>query len=254
MSTKGFSMSNIKRPSLHFAELSRLAYKKASYVKKRAQKLGYPSTELFDKSGSECLVLENDTTVVLAFRGTEVKEFSDIAADLKAWHSKSETVGKVHAGFFDYLELLWEPLLTHINTNARKRKTLYITGHSLGAALAVLAGSRLQDRVAAVYTYGCPRVGNRKWYKNIKFTHYRFVNNNDIVPRVPPVWLGFRHCGTERYIDYDGDIVKMTVWARFRDSLRGHWDNWRQLKFFDSISDHKIENYIARIRKIKNID
>lgn len=244
----------IKKPSLHFAELSKLAYKKANVVKTKANKLGYTSTELFDYQGCECLVLENDEVLVLAFRGTEVKELSDIAADLKAWRCKSDTTGRVHAGFYDYLDALWTPLYKHINARVRKNKNLYITGHSLGGALAILAGSRLQSRVKAVYTYGAPRVGNRKWLKNLLFDHHRFVNNNDIVPRVPPILIGFRHCGTEKYIDYDGDLVKMTFWARIKDSVRGHWDSWKKFKFFDSVRDHSIDEYISKIRKIKNID
>ncbi len=128
-----------------------------------AHELGYTKTKLIDRKGAECLFLENSERIVLAFRGTEPKEFSDIKADLKAWKRTSETWGMVHAGFYDYLERIWDTVENHINYGKREEKELYICGHSLGGAMATLAASRLGDRVVACYTYGSPRVGGRDW-------------------------------------------------------------------------------------------
>ena len=36
--------------------------------------------------------------------------------------------------------------------------------------------------------------------------HYRWVNNNDIVTRVPPTWWGYCHGGREMYIDCKGRV------------------------------------------------
>ena len=52
-------------------------------------------------------------------------------------------------------------------------------------------------------------------------THYRWVHNNDVVTRVPPVWMGYRHCGNEIYLDRYGRIRKLTGVLRSRDRWRG---------------------------------
>ena len=64
---------------------------------------------------------------------------------------------------------------------------LFITGHSLGGALALLATKLVAPDVnGACYTFGAPRVGNYECFRFLKTPVYRIVNSSDIVPRVPP--------------------------------------------------------------------
>ena len=158
-------MSSIENPGLHFATLAKIAYLTEKESKPHAHTLGYTKTKLIDQKGAECLIVENSERVVLCFRGTEPKEFSDIKADLKAWKRRSETEGMVHAGFYDYLDRIWDNVHAYVTTPARKQKQLFICGHSLGGAMATLAASRL-DNVSACYTYGSPRVGGSFWKHN----------------------------------------------------------------------------------------
>ncbi len=75
----------------------------------------------------------------------------------------------------------------------RGMRSLWITGHSLGGALAVLATAKLRfekaQPVSGLYTYGQPRVGDFEFCSRFDqgFGDYtfRFVNFQDIVPRVP---------------------------------------------------------------------
>ena len=84
-------------------------------------------------------------------------------------------------------------------------KQLLITGHSLNAALATLYADRIADTSSACYTFGSPRVGDKKLIDNMNFTCYRIRNNNDIVTRVPPEWIGYTHKSDELlYFDVDG--------------------------------------------------
>ena len=49
------------------------------------------------------------------------------------------------------------------------------------------------------------RVGDKKLIDNMNFTCYRIRNNNDIVTRVPPEWIGYTHKSDELfYFDVDG--------------------------------------------------
>ena len=97
--------------------------------------------------------------------------------------------------------------------NNIKRK-IWITGHSLGAALATLAADRYRN-VKGLYTYGSPRVGDKDFKKNFRMNTYRFVNNNDIVTKVPPAGM-YRHVGELRHIDGDGVIRDKT----------NPWEGW----------------------------
>jgi len=81
-----------------------------------------------------------------------------------------------------------------------QNKKLYITGHSLGGAMATICASRMVARgivVSGLYTFGSPRVGDAEFVAHLGTTHFRFVNNNDIVTKAPPLMCGFRHHGQE---------------------------------------------------------
>lgn len=240
-------MSEIEKPGLHFATLAKIAYLTEDESRPIVHTMGYTESVLVDHKGAECLIVENSERVVLCFRGTEPKEFSDIKADLKAWKHESETEGMVHAGFYEYLERIWDHVLAYISSDERKHKALYICGHSLGGAMATLASSRLQDRIVACYTYGSPRVGGRVWRSNCTFAHYRHVNNNDVVPRVPFWIMGFRHYGELVYINHYGNIRKLTAWQKAKDSWRGRLAAWRKLEFFDGARDHSMDAYEQKI-------
>ena len=249
MYTEEKEMSTIEDPGLHFATLAKIAYMTEKDSKPIAHTLGYTKTKLIDKDGAECLFLENSDRIVLAFRGTEPTEFSDIKADLKAWKRESETEGMVHQGFYDYLEKIWDTVENHINYGKREQKELYICGHSLGGAMATLAASRLSKRVVACYTYGSPRVGGSVWRDSQSFMHFRYVNNNDVVPRVPFWIMGFRHYGQLIYINYYGNIRNLTPWQKFKDSWRGRFRAWSKLEFFDGARDHSMDAYEKKIAK-----
>ena len=70
---------------------------------------------------------------------------------------------------------------------------IYVTGHSLGGAIAVLTAAELSlekydYNLATVYTYGKPRVGNKKfasWFDD-RLDGFRIIHNKDIVPANPP--------------------------------------------------------------------
>jgi len=120
-----------------------------------------------------------------------------------------------------------------------------MTGHSLGAAMATIAATRYQPH--ELFTFGSPRVGGPKFIRHIKCPHYRFMNNNDIVCRIPPAWLGFRHHGTMIYFDRNGEKQLKPTWS---DLFYGVLNSWKRFKFFDGIVDHGMPNYVKAIGKL----
>jgi len=242
-------MAAIIDPQVHFAILSKYAYKEERLMKAKAEELGYTSTTFIEKGNAQCYILEDETRLVVAFRGTELTEAKDVIADIKFCKSKSKTKGGVHDGFFDEVNSLWSAITKHIGKEERKYKKIWMSGHSLGGAMSLLAASRLPSRIASVYTYGAPRVGNKRWCSTQRFVHHRYVNNNDIVPTLPPVVLCYRHYGELHYINYYGNIRKLSVWQKIKDQLRGHYRAWSKFEFFNNIIDHNIDQYIRKLEK-----
>ena len=210
------------------------------------------SFKFFAKDHAEACAFQYDAdNIVIAFRGTQPAQLSDIAADLKTWQVDSETVGEVHAGFKGEIEKLWDHIEAYTKMKMSADKHIYICGHSLGAAMATIAASRLSSmgRAVTLYTFGSPRVGDSTWAKQFdNIDTYRFVNNNDIVCKVPPYGF-FTHIGELQYINYYGNIRNVTWWQRFKDQLRGRWRALMKFQLFDGAFDHSMGLYVDKIKK-----
>ena len=148
------------------------------------------------------LVVKDDRSyAVLAFRGTEVTKTKDIITDLKA-SMISTLEGRVHKGFVNAYQSVELQIIQGLTKVAGI--PLYITGHSLGAALATLATQRLEQnniyrmQIAACYTFGSPRVGNTEFEKDFKSPVYRVINTTDIVTVIPLLAMGYIHVGDIR--------------------------------------------------------
>lgn len=243
-------MTEINNKPYIMAILSGLAYKEPSEVNKKFRKHGFYDTKYCNKQGAQCYVVWNDTDAVICFRGTEPKEMSDIKADLNAIQRKGlHNKGDVHGGFQGEINKIWDLILEKVNE--LKDHKIYITGHSLGGAMATICAKRLQEQnitVQCLYTYGSPRVGDKRWVKSLQIPHYRFQNNNDVVCKVPFWIMGYRHHGKNVYIGYNGKIAKMNMWRRFIDSMRGRFKAWSKWQFFDGIYDHDITTYTKRVK------
>ena len=92
-------------------------------------------------------------------------------------------------------------------------------------------------------------MGTAKWCKNQKFKHYRFRNNNDIVTRVPPPIIGFKHHGELMYFDYQEMYATGSgKWYMFMNWLNGMYKGWFSLAGWDSFSDHSCSGYYKLCR------
>jgi hypothetical protein len=158
------------------------------------------------------LAESEDGYAVLAFRGTELSKREDVRIDVEAI-KVSVLDGRIHAGF----RIAYESVAKEIETNVLKLKgvPLYITGHSLGAALATVATQRLEHNprireiIAACYTFGSPRVGDSHYDIEFKSPIYRVVNTTDIVTIIPLLAMGYIHIGDVRFLgNRDGDFQR----------------------------------------------
>ena len=231
------------------AKAAEYAYLDGPEAKRMFKSLGYNSHRFIENDGAQCHVVWSKNAFLLAFRGTEPDEFSDIKADLNALPDRAENgSGWVHNGFQTEVDKIWDEIVKLLHH--AKNKQFFISGHSLGGAMATIATSRLSDSVTALYTYGSPRVGTKSFVKSFShIPHFRHVNNNDIVPKVPFAIMGYRHHVSPTYINYYGNIRPCTYWQRVKDQWRGRWRALKKGMPFDGAYDHSMTHYCKYTEK-----
>ncbi len=170
---------------------------------------------------------------ILCYRGTEPDNFinwltdADVNPERVPWRFGADaTVHTVHAGFYRnvratryaiaerlLLAIQGKPILDdgRPDGDVGKLEALYVTGHSLGAAMAAMfavmmetnpAYGEIRDRIRAIYTYGQPMIGDpafATWCsKAIGKKVFRFIHAHDVVAALPPKISGpFAHFGEE---------------------------------------------------------
>lgn len=236
-----------------FARISEIAYLDAPEGPAKFAELGFIA-ELVDVNGSQAYWLKNDEDLIIACRGTEPTQLADIAADLEAFPVPSSTgIGKNHLGFKTSVDHIWHDL-EELAVDYGKTRTVWCTGHSLGAAMATIVAYRLQradnlPNPQALFTYGSPRVGDKAYITGIESTgvlHFRFVNNADIVARVP-LWP-FHHFGGMYYMNHYGNLRAPTAWQVTKDVWRGFLVGLKR-KEINFFSNHSITNYAERLER-----
>ena len=244
---QGFS----RESALYFANVCDLAYSDDPRAAAR-EVLGLDAT-VFNhlKSDTQGFVGRGDGFSVLAFRGSEKlnQHPKDWINDIRALQvSEDPFTGRVHAGFSRTVNAAWEsvsavlrPALQAVAAVGADDPAipLFITGHSLGGALATFAAFRLTPgllpaagdnpavrfNLRATYTFGAPRVGNVEFSKTFLVPPlYRVVNNLDLVPlllspasRPPasvPTFLGSSPHGFERWRGRPRTRRFMRMWKR----------------------------------------
>ena len=240
-------LSLIQR-ALLFSEVSMISYLPIEECNIAAGKLGFVDGKFFNSNNAQAYWFQSEHDSVVVCRGTEVSELEDLKADANAVAAIAETVGKVHRGFKSEVDEIWPHIEKELEAN---KKPLWFCGHSLGGAMANICAGRcmlsyLKSEPEELYTYGSPRIGCKRYVNYVSLKHYRFVNNNDIVTRLPPPWLGYRHNGTEMYLDRSGQLKEIYGWRRASDRLQGFLKGL--LKFrIDQLSDHSATQYIDTI-------
>ena len=231
---------------LTFAKVAETTYANPKDSKSKFKALGYTIVEFFDIDGAQAYLLKGADAHVLSFRGTEVTQKSDVLADLKAGKNVEACGGKVHVGFKGEINKVW-PAITVALANI---DAVYVTGHSLGAAMATIAASRMQTKVLALITFGSPRAGNREFVNSLAVEHYRVQNNCDDVTKVPFKLMGFAHHGTHKYMNFNGEFRDLTPWQQVKDMIRSRLKARAKGQKFIGVFDHLMANYIAKLEKL----
>lgn len=154
--------------------------------------------------------------VIIAFRGTEPREMVDVRLDLKVWrtglegHGWPAGWGGVHSGFYDGFAEVEPLLVAKLRELSGTGARIWVTGHSLGGALATITAARILRaidegadlRLGGLVTFGSPRVGDHAFASALSSRArergvpiVRVRNENDAVTAIPSEVLGFEHVG-----------------------------------------------------------
>nr|VFJ96477.1 MAG: Lipase (class 3) [Candidatus Kentron sp. H]VFK01548.1 MAG: Lipase (class 3) [Candidatus Kentron sp. H]VFK02420.1 MAG: Lipase (class 3) [Candidatus Kentron sp. H] len=249
-------------------------------IKKPLITSGFDLVKTFSNGGTQAFLAkrETDKLAVLAFRGTEATQLADIKADLNALIT-NKNGSRIHTGFLNAFKYIQDSIESELEEFGDEY-ALYITGHSLGGALAIIATKSLnRDNLAACYTYGSPRVGSSEFGDAIKTPIYRIVNTADIVPRMPPglviellvdllrfikfifpfseivaSWLdnkvsGYRHHGDMRYLTHckapDCSDVRLIANISFLARCRRLFKN--RISLDKNVTHHGINKYREKL-------
>jgi len=152
-----------------------------------------------------------DRRLIINFRGTESQK--DAATDMNAKLKKAHFLPrdfrqhmiKVHAGFLRQYDSCRQLIRDYALVKQWRHNypEILVTGHSLGGALSVLCALDLAVNPIAengvkikVITFGAPRTGNAGFchlFNKLCAHHIRCVHRHDVVPKVPPELLSFKH-------------------------------------------------------------
>ena len=186
---------------------------------------------------TEGFIAEYPNYAIVALRGTE--GLTDMINDLVI---KSKTVNgiKFHKGFYDTLDSVYTSIKEHLKSPISQGKTIYITGHSLGGALATILTYRLavdypqHSTQLKLYAYGSPAVatiGLQNKFKESGIESFAITVIGDIV-------------SYERCLLYE----KLHSWY---DYYKAPNTVYLPHKGTGSLNSHKINTYISQLESIQ---
>lgn len=238
---------------------------------------GFSSCQPISRGDAQCFVATTADLVLVCFRGTT--GLGDWLSNLNVSTTNTATIGTVHSGFLGQFNDLRQQIETIFAS--RPGRKVILSGHSLGGALAALGAATWTDvqPLLGLYTYGQPFTGQNDFAALMEVRlgdrYLRFVNDADVVPRVPP---GYRHAGRLVQFDAAGNLkakpwpsssaqegaplessvrmegdpaLSMEAFRTLQDDLRSNPGGMvsSQEGFNTLISDHRITEYTRKIQR-----
>ncbi|GAB4487911.1 MAG: hypothetical protein OHK0045_09010 [Raineya sp.] len=243
--------------ALHLAYLSELTYHDEYYIQEKLASL-YPKFQFLEShpaSGydTELFVASNQEAILVAFRGTEGSSLEDWVnnIDNRAFAYQG---GTLHRGFWEALDAIWDLLCKQIQDFRIKNQKIWLTGHSQGGALAMLAARRLiaeKLAIQGVYTYGQPKIGDMLFAANydsiLKKQTFRLYNEDDPIVNNPPKLY---HAGTPVRIFKNGGFEIEYFKNMFETGGLSFTSLLDSLLDYatDNLQSHSVATYIERLK------
>ncbi len=234
----------------HLARIARAAYSDDPALTHAPLWIGVPAVSTFRAPRVFGLAAANTEDVVVAFRGThEDREW----VEALAYGQTRWAAGRAHSGCAKLVEAAWTQLLAALYDTGAATRRLWLTGHSIGGAIALLAALRLEHEgfdVHAVTTFGTPAVMDRAAASGFTCRVTRVVNNEDIVPNIswPSLMDTYTHAGERILLTASGRVAA----GHHADHLARRIDRAHSIGQgvlpAGPLHDHRIETYIEKLR------
>jgi len=261
-------------------EAAALAYLPAAAGGPKFRSLLGLDAQLFSAGNTQAWLATDTANIVVAFRGTESPTTIDGLKDIlltdalnllvvpegRLGHDLSAAgVGaRFHKGFADAIADIWPRLVDAIEAEVKRRdRPIWLTGHSLGGALALYAAWLLKRRFIPVHevcTFGAPMIGNRvacdAFNREFAGRIFRYVNGRDPVPKLPTMSLvanEFGHVDAERLVgrepvtrltDLLGAVAAQAAGGLLTGTLLD--EAWGTLNA--EVANHRLDRYREQLR------
>ena len=217
-------------------------------------------TKICDDAGHDCsgyvAVSHTLKVIVVAFRGS--KNFNQVVEQILEILLSPKTPflnGEVQSYWKRGFDLLWPSMKTEVNTLVSQNPSyqIWVTGHSLGGAMASLASTWLAYYNIAprkniiLYTFGMPRVGNYDYalqHDQLVNNSWRVVNDNDLAPHFPTVaslsiFNGPYHHGVEAFYSQEA----ISVYSPHKECHGKPYNEDATCSFSKGITSNSIEKH-----------
>lgn len=183
--------------------LSARVYDDLAVFERKAALEQFAVLRSFDHYGSQAVHVRGPSADAIVFRGTEASNLScsDLLSNLTVpWPAAWQGVGKVHSGYRTHLNMIGFEALAMAESVASD-VPLYVTGHSLGGAIATLfaswyyydnRGQKPPYKLKALVTFGAPKSINKLAGLAIQCPIRRYAVVGDFAPHWPPAF-GLTH-------------------------------------------------------------
>lgn len=226
----------------------------------RESEVEFPEVFVARSEGCVAVGMLYDKILFIGFRGTLRDSYFDWLLNLRAnrthlytrsrhWPQKvyAHRPGLFHKGFATEAERVSSVIDNYFtNRLIRDIDQVYLTGHSLGGAVAAVAQEYIRYAPAHVYLYGAPRYCDDEAYEVLPDEKPRqYHRTGDMVPTLPPLWMGYAEHPVQ--LDLDGNPLKPVVTGFLRVCL--NWIAFRR----NNYESHEMENYRRDLGRTANI-
>lgn len=249
-----------KANALPLAQLAKLAYAPALSHEDPEQHERFPNlpvfseafplVQLFGHGPAEGFVAANDTDVIVAIRGYQNP---DRWIDAIPFGQVPGHGGHVSEGIEKAAHSIWGSVLAAFFDANVGDKSLWLTGHSVGGAVATVLAAQLDADgfdLAAVYTFGSPAVFDREAAEAFHPVLHRYVNDGDWIPELqwPRITNRYVHTGERHFLLRSGALGS----GRYPDHLARRIDRFMNIEtpmgYGGAIEDHRMDEYLRRLR------
>lgn len=250
--------------ALQLSKLCSVSYEEPSVIQNGILNEGFKNFHYIGLNDPwpKAIIAANDQYISVCFRGT--KSSWDWLSNLEIMQVQVPIVpngkGKVHKGIHRATMRRYDEIMTVLKgMQKQKLRPIYLTGHSLGGGMAIIAAARMNhENIApdAVYTFGSPKIGDPQFaleyalHPKLHQNTFRIVNYCDVVPKIPHTG-NFVHVSEdqERLFAPDG---KMMVGFSYELSNQDTLNALQEYGItcttnFEIVNSHWIEAYIKNI-------